>query len=301
MQDIGYDQGIGHAPRQAGGLPYYANPASGLNGEPWPSNGDSDSIPSDLQVTSDNNGSSADVGIEPTFATFSAVSADWNPMRALTQQMPCPTPTLPSTIHTWRQRSATPLQNGLQQSSYAGAYQSPPVTDRMIEEAGTSEDPTWIMQNVQTLDFPPNATPPRSQQSPSSQSGGQHLCPHPNCCKTFDTRSELSHHHRNHVASEDRPHVCQLCSLEYLWPKDLNRHLKSQSHRRKAQSNTTQESSAGETFYCPVIHCKFHQRGFPRRDNCVRHIQTHKGFKNAAPLVSNALPSDVSSLSQTLA
>ena len=166
---------------------------------------------------------------------------------------------------------------------------------RLLQEARTATDPTLVVGTLQMSTLPPNTTPARSRGRTLSQSSSQHSCPYPDCRKTFDTRSDLSHHARNHISPEERPLACEPCGVSFLYQKDLNRHCKSQKHRRNPQVSNDSDAAPRVSFLCPLTNCQYNRKGFPRRDNCIRHIKTHQRSEKLEPIVVDEVPSTQSS------
>ena len=207
-----------------------------------------------------------------------------NAMSFSWQQSSYQTP--PPTAQPPRQYVATPA-NMQRINQFSGQYPTPHLTNRLIQETHTEEDPTRVMGGLQISTMPEDLTPTRPQGTGSYST--THLsCDFSGCDKSFDTPSELSHHQRNHTRPEDRPFACEPCGWSFIWEKDLNRHFRSYSHRRKMaslpasdrpSSNAGADNNESVTHYCPFPECRFHVRGFTRRDHYMRHLATHPGFE----------------------
>lgn len=81
--------------------------------------------------------------------------------------------------------------------------------------------------------------------------------------------------YRRHMEKISRPFACpqEACTFRAASNRDLKRHLASNLH----------PESTGEIFLCPVVGCKYANRGFSRRDHFRRHIRTrHPGVETAS-------------------
>jgi hypothetical protein len=81
------------------------------------------------------------------------------------------------------------------------------------------------------------------------------------CPAAFATSVELTHHLRSHAPYASRNHVCQHCEKRFQYRKDLLRHLPRHDPNR-------------QKFYCPFNGCKYHSKGFGRRDHLERHVSS---------------------------
>lgn len=106
--------------------------------------------------------------------------------------------------------------------------------------------------------------------SRTATSAASYLCEHDGCGKEFKSKTDYSHHRRNHGL---RPHECSSCPKSFVFRKDLNRHEK------------THNPSVRE-FYCQIAGCPWAARGFQRRDHYVRHMRAH--HRAAAPTPSDS-------------
>lgn len=135
---------------------------------------------------------------------------------------------------------------------------------------GAAEAPlniqTWTQGNPNRTDQAstthlqlPRISPRQGPRSPSSQAGSatSHTCSHPDCDKTFETRTEMEHHERNHG---ERHHHCRElgCGKSFVFAKDLARHAKTHSKERP--------------FLCNVLGCEYKTKGFARKDQVARHM-----------------------------
>ena len=71
-----------------------------------------------------------------------------------------------------------------------GQSSSQLAMDRLLQDTQTTGDPTWMFTNLQNPSLPsraPSLVPGR----PGSQGGSQYSCSHSDCCKRFDTQSQL--------------------------------------------------------------------------------------------------------------
>ena len=93
----------------------------------------------------------------------------------------------------------------------------------------------------------------------SASRGKPHLCNHPDCNYAFERQSDLRLHQRSHVSNDERPHSCSRCSQRFLYPKDLQRHLKTHYQPDR---------------FCTIDGC---DKAFRRQDHLLRHIETVHG------------------------
>ncbi|EDN90704.1 predicted protein [Sclerotinia sclerotiorum 1980 UF-70] len=76
----------------------------------------------------------------------------------------------------------------------------------------------------------------------------------------FSTHTQQQHLGRQRKENEQRPHKCTIqgCKVDpFKNPADLRRHKISVHGDPK--------------FFCPVVTCKFHKKGFGRKDNLTEH------------------------------
>jgi hypothetical protein len=96
-----------------------------------------------------------------------------------------------------------------------------------------------------------------SRRSRNQMTNGDFVCHW--CTAAFPTSVELTHHLRSHAPYASRNHVCQHCEKRFQYRKDLFRHLPRHDPNR-------------QKFYCPFKGCKYHVKGFGRRDHLDRHV-----------------------------
>ncbi|SMR54469.1 unnamed protein product [Zymoseptoria tritici ST99CH_1A5] len=84
------------------------------------------------------------------------------------------------------------------------------------------------------------------------------------CAAAFPTSLDLTHHLRSHAPYASRNHVCQKCEKRFQYRKDLLRHLPRHDPNR-------------QRFYCTFTGCKYHNKGFGRRDHLERHVISQHG------------------------
>ncbi|KAA6406740.1 MAG: hypothetical protein FRX48_09463 [Lasallia pustulata] len=104
---------------------------------------------------------------------------------------------------------------------------------------------------------------PRTQSTPVLQH--HYLCS--SCPKVFRHRHELNRHRKLH----DRPYRCLHVGCDsrgFSSRKDLGRHEASRHQGTEATK-----------FYCPRMECEYSTKGFPRTDNCRRHVRKQHGMK----------------------
>ncbi|QIX00815.1 hypothetical protein AMS68_006332 [Peltaster fructicola] len=95
--------------------------------------------------------------------------------------------------------------------------------------------------------------------SHSIASATSYHCDHHGCGKDFKTKTEYTHHRRNHG---DRNHACSHCSKRFVFRKDLNRHIKTHTPEQRY-------------YFCQMVGCQWGERGFQRKDHYDRHMRTH--------------------------
>lgn len=88
------------------------------------------------------------------------------------------------------------------------------------------------------------------------------------CRAGFDTKSDLTHHLRNHTPYELRPHPCTTCGKRFPYAKDLKRHL---------------VVHAKNVIFCPHASCKHASKGFSRQDHYERHMTSQHAVDSARP------------------
>lgn len=180
------------------------------------------------------------------------------------------------------QNSGCPAPPSLLQIHQAFEQQPSTVpTERMLQEASTAGDPTRFMTREMQSLLPRPIQQPVPADRTGSQISSQHTCHHKGCYKTFEIKSKLTKHEQKHLNPEDRPMRCEFCSKTFIYQKDLTRHFGSQAHRKRASSLQHKV----RILCCPISSCKYHHRGFPRRDNFVRHMQKHPGHENEKPII----------------
>ncbi|MCJ1267727.1 hypothetical protein MMC22_007613 [Lobaria immixta] len=95
----------------------------------------------------------------------------------------------------------------------------------------------------------------------------------PNCQKRFSRRCERNKHVKTHTRTF-RCEIPDCPSSGFYRLRDLNRHVSS------CHKNVGQDTK----FYCTIQDCAYATKGFPRKDNCKRHIrEQHQGQSRDNP------------------
>ena len=119
-----------------------------------------------------------------------------------------------------------------------------------------------LSDSVADRSTPMSPTPNRSYARALSMTNSTttYTCTSEGCDKTFGTQSDLKRHQRYHN-KDTRDKICPICKVDFLFPKDLSRHMRTHDSTRP--------------FHCDVATCEYSTKGFPRKDHLKRHKKTH--------------------------
>lgn len=147
---------------------------------------------------------------------------------------------------------------------YQWTFSTPPALDIDTWAQGTRDfvDPARLTPVTPTTPTYGGSNLERTASRTSKTSRttlGPYICDHEGCGKEFRSKTEFSHHKRNHG---ERHHVCCKCSKRFVFRKDLGRHEKVHTHERYHFGDV-------------VEGCQWCVKGFQRKDHHKRHMKNH--------------------------